>query len=138
MNLYNETSYPVNETVIANYCSYLISSLNIKADFSLVLIDSDMMLVYNSEFRHKDYSTDVLTFCEEDQTEYLGDILINIDKVITQAKEYNHSEKRELLFLITHGVLHLLGYDHQTREQEIEMFGLQEELLSNYNVKRGA
>ena len=93
----------------------------------------------NYEFREKDYPTDVLTFCDLDEEEqYLGDIIINIDKVIEQAQEYHHSEKRELLFLITHGFLHLLGYDHHTPSEEEEMFGLQEKLLQGYNIKREA
>ena len=59
-----------------------------------------------------------------------------LEKAHTQAVEYNHSFKRELCFLLTHGLLHLLGYDHMTKEDETEMFGLQEEILSSLNIER--
>ena len=66
----------------------------------------------------------------------LGDIYISHDRVISQAKEYEHSELREICFLATHGILHLLGYDHMEPDDEKVMFGLQNELLDGYNIKR--
>ena len=66
----------------------------------------------------------------------LGDIYISVDKCYNQALEYNHSRIREMCFLATHGILHLLGYDHMNEEDEKEMFNLQEELLNGYNIKR--
>lgn len=141
MNLFNETENNrlINEDYIIEYCNYLVDTLKPNYKFSLVFVESQRMHELNYEFREKDYPTDVLTFCDLDQDEqYLGDIIINIDKVIEQAQEYRHSEKRELLFLITHGFLHLLGYDHHTPSEEEEMFGLQEKLLQGYNITREA
>ena len=66
----------------------------------------------------------------------LGDIYICLPIAREQAEEYNHSLKRELCFLITHGILHLLGYDHLKIEDEKRMFSLQEELLSGYEINR--
>ena len=66
----------------------------------------------------------------------LGDIYISIDKCYSQAKEYGHSRVREICFLATHGVLHLLGYDHMEKEEEEEMFKLQDELLDGFDIKR--
>mgnify|MGYP001555573102 CR=1 FL=1 len=66
----------------------------------------------------------------------LGDIYIAVDIAYDQAIEYNHSRKREVCFLATHGLLHLLGYDHMTEEEEKEMFGKQEELLKEYGINR--
>ena len=66
----------------------------------------------------------------------LGDIYISLDKAKSQAKEYNHSLKRELCFLLTHGFLHLLGYDHMNKDDEEIMFNLQEEILNSYGVRR--
>ena len=66
----------------------------------------------------------------------LGDIYISIDKCYSQAMEYGHSRERELCFLATHGILHLLGYDHMNASDEEKMFTLQEELLDGYNIKR--
>ncbi len=66
----------------------------------------------------------------------LGDIYISIDKAKSQAEEYGHSLKRELSFLTVHGFLHLLGYDHMEKEDEIKMFSLQNEILKEYGVNR--
>ena len=66
----------------------------------------------------------------------LGEIYICIPKMIDQAKEYGHTEKRELSFLAVHGLLHLLGYDHMNKKDEEIMFGLQELILNEQNIKR--
>lgn len=96
---------------------------------------------YNLEYRDIDRTTDVLSFALEDNQTYkteirqLGDIFISIPKMQAQAKEYGHSEKRELSFLVVHGVLHLLGYDHtRSKEEEKLQFGLQDEILNELNI----
>ena len=66
----------------------------------------------------------------------MGDVYISIDKARSQALDYGHSLKRELSFLTIHGLLHLLGYDHMKPEDEKVMFGLQEEILDKYGIKR--
>ena len=66
----------------------------------------------------------------------LGDIYISIDKCYSQAEEYGHSKVREICFLATHGILHLLGYDHMNEDDEVKMFSLQNELLDGYDIKR--
>ena len=66
----------------------------------------------------------------------LGDIYISLDKARSQAEEYGHSFKREICFLAVHGFLHLLGYDHMTKEDEEEMFSLQELILNEANIKK--
>ena len=66
----------------------------------------------------------------------LGEIYISLEKAIEQAKEYNHSLKRELTFLFLHGLLHLLGYDHMKEEDEKIMFNLQDEILNLEGVTR--
>ena len=66
----------------------------------------------------------------------LGDIYICIPRMIQQAEQYGHSEKRELSFLTVHGILHLLGYDHMVLEEEKIMFDKQELILNAANIKR--
>ena len=97
----------------------------------------------NKEYRGVDRETDVISFAMEDEMdiEYdnyrlLGDIYISIDRCYSQALEYGHSRVREICFLATHGVLHLLGYDHMNPEDEKKMFNLQEELLDGSNIRR--
>ena len=75
-------------------------------------------------------------FYVEGMPRTLGDIFISVDHAKKQAEEYGHSLRREMCFLFTHGILHLLGYDHMTDEQEKEMFGLQDEILGALSIER--
>lgn len=111
--------------------------------FSIIITDNTFIHKLNKEYRNVDRPTDVISFALEDNKdiEYdnyrlLGDIYICDKKVFDQAKEYGHSVKRELSFLAVHGLLHLLGYDHMKPEDEKVMFGLQEEILDKYGIKR--
>lgn len=67
---------------------------------------------------------------------HLGDIIISFQRAQEQAEDYGHSFERELAFLAVHGFLHLNGFDHQTEEEEAQMFGIQEEVLSQYGLTR--
>lgn len=101
----------------------------------LVLVDAPTIRQYNKDYRNIDKETDVLSFADatyEGDTLVLGDIMISVDAIRRQAKEYKHSLKREFCFLLVHGYLHLLGYDHQNPEEEKEMFALQKQILNNY------
>lgn len=111
--------------------------------FSIIFVDNEKIHELNKQFRGVDRPTDVISFALEDAEEeflstirVLGDIYISIPKVQEQAKEYGHSEKRELAFLVVHGLLHLLGYDHQTEEEEKVMFQIQEEMLNEEGISR--
>lgn len=135
INIYNDFAYEINEKEIRKYIKYLKKSMKVKKGFSLVFVDNQYIKKLNKEYRDKDYATDVLTFNDEDK-KYLGDVIISYPKIIEQAEEYNHSFKRELYFLITHGFLHLLGYDHIDEYEEKEMFKIQKDLLNNYKIRR--
>ncbi len=111
------------------------------AFFDVIFIDDERMHEMNKEYRGIDRTTDVLSFALEDNNTFkteireLGDIFISIPKMKEQAKEYGHSEKRELSFLAVHGLLHLLGYDHTKGEkEEKEMFDLQKEILNEKGI----
>ena len=111
------------------------------ACFSVILTDDEEVHKLNKEYRGIDRTTDVLSFALNDGGAFpgpvnmLGDIYISIDKMMEQAKEYGHSEKRELSFLAVHGLLHLLGYDHTLGEkEEKEMFDLQKEILNEKGI----
>ena len=111
---------------------------------SLIFVDDEQIHVINKEYRQKDMPTDVISFAlndsedpfEMEETNELGDIFINIDAITRQAKEYQHTFRRELCFLFTHGVLHLMGYDHMCEEDEKIMFSLQDEILKDIAKKR--
>ena len=111
--------------------------------FSIIFVDDDEIHKINKNYRNVDRVTDVISFAFEDSNDLvyndfrmLGDIYICIPQMKRQAKEYGHSEKRELSFLTVHGLLHLLGYDHMNEEDEKIMFGLQELILNDQNIKR--
>lgn len=120
-----------------------LAKLNVhSAIFSVIFVTKEEIQRLNRDYRKIDRVTDVISFALEDEPDkimdlrILGDIYICIDKMLEQAKMYNHSNKRELSFLTVHGLLHLLGYDHQTPEEEKEMFGLQDEILEAEKIVR--
>jgi probable rRNA maturation factor len=141
----NDTGKKVPEKSILNeYVNYLVKKLTLeKCEFNIILTTNKKIHEINKEYRGVDRETDVISFAMEDEKdiEYtdfrlLGDIYISIDKCYMQASEYEHSRVREICFLATHGVLHLLGYDHMTKEDEEKMFSLQEALLDEYGITR--
>ncbi len=110
---------------------------NQQQEVSVILVDDVEITRLNHRYRNLNQATDVLSFVDEDST-YLGDIFISVDAITRQANEYNHSLKREFCFLVTHGLLHLLGYDHETSSQRLEMFNLQEEILDGIARRKKA
>lgn len=129
-----------------------------EAEINVQITTSEGIRDYNREYRGIDNETDVLSFpavdydapadftiAEKFKNHYinpdtgelfLGDIMLCGQRVIAQAEEYGHSIKREFAFLIAHSVLHLLGYDHLTEEEEEEMFSLQEKILEELGITR--
>lgn len=129
-----------------------------EAEVNLTLVDNSRIHEINREFRQIDRPTDVLSFpmiaydkpanfdlieCSGDEivnpdTEevILGDIVISVDKVLEQAKEYGHSTKREYAFLIVHSMLHLFGYDHMEPEEALIMEQRQREILEQISILR--
>lgn len=84
-------------------------------EFILVIVNNAEIQALNKEYRKKDYPTDVLSFPYGDNT---GEIIISADKVREQAKEYRHSEEEEIAFLVVHGIVHIMGWDHERSEEE--------------------
>ncbi len=145
IEVFNEYKKPVEElSLVEDFINYCASSLKLKnVLFNVIIIDNDSIHKINKKYRNIDRETDVITFALEDNKQIdtkdvrvLGDIYISYDRVISQAKEYNHSTRREICFLAVHGLLHLLGYDHMNKEDEEVMFGLQKELLNSYGIKK--
>lgn len=105
---------------------------------SLILVDINEIQEINRDYRQKDAPTDVISFEEEDDEDetYIGDIFICVEKVHEQAEAYGHSLEREFAFLIVHGVLHLMGYDHIEKDDEVAMFAKQDEILNKTEFRR--
>ncbi|MDE6727578.1 MAG: rRNA maturation RNase YbeY [Oscillospiraceae bacterium] len=116
------------------------------AEVSVTLVDNARIRELNAEFRNIDRETDVLSFPLGDDEGYevdpdtdailLGDIVISLERAAAQAEEYGHSFRREVAFLLTHSLFHLLGYDHMTPEEETEMFAKQEKVLNKLGITR--
>lgn len=130
--------------ILNNYVEYVVSKLELdNCEFNIIIVDNERIHEINREYRNVDRETDVISFAMEDNMDIkyedfrlLGDIYISIDRCYSQALEYGHSRVREICFLATHGILHLLGYDHMNEDDEKEMNRLQNELLDGYDIKR--
>lgn len=114
---------------------------NHRFEVNVTICDDETIHQINKEHRNIDKPTDVLSFPFYDFdtpniTTLLGDIIISRDTAYRQAKEYGHSPKREFCFLAAHSALHLLGYDHETEPERIEMEAKQKEILDNLGIKR--
>ena len=159
LEIYNQTTQlgvtddqlKLVETILQYAGEYI--KLNDNTEMSVTFVNNDRIQEINKEYRGVDRATDVISFAIEDSTdgvfpiilndemeaeipENIGDIFVSIDKVAEQAKFLGHSDDRELGFLVVHGFLHLNGYDHQTQEDEDEMFTLQRDILDAYGLKR--
>mgnify|MGYP000035994179 CR=1 FL=1 len=145
VEIINEVDWNVQELdELSKYIEFVLKYEKLEhVLFNVIIVDNAYIHKINLEYRGIDRPTDVITFALEDEKDVqakeirvLGDIYISKDKVIEQAKEYGHSLKRELFFLVTHGIYHLLGYDHMTEEEEKVMFKKQEDVLNEYGITR--
>ena len=152
IDFYDETEELDEEMInkIQQLIEYAARYENIEEDseISITIVHNDKIQEINREYRGKDQPTDVISFALEELGEgeipitgenlprVLGDIIISLDKAREQAEEYGHSLMRELGFLTVHGFLHLLGYDHETKEEEEIMFQKQEEILNQFGLPR--
>lgn len=136
----------VNEEEIREYVEKVLEKeYDSKAPVyvSLLFTGNDEIQVINREYRDKDQPTDVISFAYHETEDFdigpydtLGDIVISLERVVEQAKEYNHSPKREFFYVLTHGILHLLGYDHIEEEERKEMRAKEEEILGSFGYTR--
>lgn len=128
-----------------------------EVEVNVTLVDNDTIHQINKEQRDIDRATDVLSFpmieyevpgdfslVEDDFTCFnpetgelmFGDIVLSLDKVVSQAEEYNHSTRREMAFLIAHSMLHLAGYDHMEYDERAVMEEKQNEIMSKLGINR--
>ena len=122
-DIINNTNNKIEEIeILQEYVTNITKKLKIeKAIFNIILVDEKEIHTLNKNYRKVDRKTDV----------YLC-----VSVAYEQAEIYGHSKIREICFLATHGILHLLGYDHMNEEEELEMFSLQEELLKENEINR--
>ena len=142
ITVYNRTSQNMDEYLplfeaIAGKSEEVLKLSGMQC-ISVTFVRSRTIHAINRDYRGIDRPTDVISFAandertgfeSEEELNDLGDLFINIDYAKRQAREYGHSFRREIAFLFTHGLLHCLGYDHQTEEEETAMIALQKTIL---------
>lgn len=120
-----------------------------ECEVSITLTDDEHIRELNKKYRGLDRATDVLSFAlhesdepeiifedGESQADVLGDIVVSVERARSQSLEYGHSFRRELIFLIVHGMLHLLGYDHMEESDRLEMEAEQKFVMSELSIGR--
>ena len=117
-------------------------------EMDITFMDNESIHEINNTYRGVDRATDVISFAFNDEEDaiiipegmdipkILGELFISVEKAQEQAVAYGHSFERELLFLVVHGMLHLLGFDHETAEEEQIMFAKQQQILEHFNITR--
>ncbi len=120
--------------------------LGTEVEVSITFVDDEAIQDLNRDHRGLARPTDVLSFSQLEGDEMpdlpegeplpLGDIVISLERCLSQAADYGHSFERELGFLTAHGMLHLLGWDHPTAEEEAAMMAKTEEILGGLGLTR--
>lgn len=144
IGIFNKTEEKIDKRFVRKVVKHTLKKMEAeKSEVNIIFVGLEEIHEINKTYRNVDRPTDVISFALEDtedvtvyEERVLGDIYICLDKVHEQAKEYGHTEIREMAFLIVHGLLHLLGYDHMIKEEEKIMFGLQEEILNEMGITR--
>jgi probable rRNA maturation factor len=142
----NESVVPVDEAALQRLAIYALDQLHVHpdAELAIVLVDEAAMEQLHVQWMDEPGPTDVLSFpmdelrpgTEESITPagLLGDIVLCPQVAIAQAEEAGHGALDEMLLLTTHGILHLLGFDHAEPAEEKEMFGIQRDILSGFTL----
>lgn len=125
-----------------------ICKLPRNTEVSIMVVDNSYIQELNLIYRGQNQPTDVLSFAmnelgdEEPDLDFsgeiniLGDIVVSLEQALCQSQEYEHGLERELGYLIAHGMLHLLGYDHENEEEKKLMRGLEEKIMQNVKLER--
>ena len=145
----NESGLEADSAGLLRLADFALEKLRIhpQAELSVVLVDEDTMSAYHEKYLDEKGPTDVLSFPmdelrpptddEEPPEGLLGDIVLCPAVTARQASEHGRTPDAEAEYLLVHGLLHLLGYDHATVEERAEMFGLADDLLAAYATERG-
>ena len=150
VDIANESGVPVDTDELLDVAETVLGAMGVNplAELSVVLTDSTTMADLHERWMKESGPTDVMAF-PQDELEavrrpgrsaaaptLLGDVVLCPEVAIRQAATAGHTMHDELALLLTHGILHLLGYDHATLDEETEMFDLQKELLAAWRKAR--
>jgi probable rRNA maturation factor len=144
--VHNESASAADESGLARVAEYVLDRMGVAPDveLSVTLVDEPEMTRLHVEYMHEPGPTDVLAFPMDDLDDeagtgapLLGDVILCPSVAAAQAEDAGHDLDAELRLLCTHGVLHLLGYDHHDPDDKREMFGVQARLLDDFAVAAG-
>ncbi|MBP9478606.1 MAG: rRNA maturation RNase YbeY [Sebaldella sp.] len=136
----------MDEEKIIKFVDFILEHEGFEEDedpyVSVLITTNEIIKGINKEYREKDEPTDVISFAYNETENIgpfniLGDIIISSDRVSEQASEYEHSEEREFFYVLCHGILHLLGYDHIEEDDKSVMRAKEEEILEKFGYRRG-
>ncbi len=150
MYIYFEEGQQVTEEILATmekaakYCLELEGIDEERTEISVTFVEAEEIRELNRDYRDNDKVTDVLSFPQFDDLNdipdfgeiCLGDVVICKERAQEQAEEFGHSFEREIIYLFTHSILHLLGYDHMEEEEKQEMRGREEEVMTHLGIGR--
>jgi len=150
MRIYFEEGQQVSREILdtmekaASHCLALEEIDQDRVEISVTFVDAEEIRTLNREYRGMDRVTDVLSFPQFDGLEAfpdqgelcLGDVVICRQQAEEQAAEFGHSFEREIIYLFTHSILHLLGYDHMEPEEKAEMRAREEEVMEFLGIGR--
>lgn len=150
MNIYFEEGQQVTDEILktmeasAKYCLELEGIDDERTEISVTFVEAEEIRELNRDYRDNDKVTDVLSFPQFDDLNdipdfgeiCLGDVVICKERAEEQAEEFGHSFEREIIYLFTHSILHLLGYDHMEEDEKQEMRAREEEVMAHLGIGR--
>lgn len=151
INQQNKINYGKElQQVIINVCNTVAKIIRLpkNSEVSIMIVDNSYIQELNFIYRQQNRPTDVLSFAmnelSDDEPDYdsseelniLGDIVLSLEQALLQSSEYGHSLERELGYLVAHGMLHLMGYDHETDEEARVMRSLEEKIMQAVKLER--
>ena len=133
--IFNQTKFHIED--YREIITKVFDSIENDKGINVILLNSEDMIKLNKKYRGIDSDTDVLSFSYNDEKmTTIGDIFVSHKKIIEQSTRYGHSVHRELAFLVVHGFLHILGYDHDSKENEVKMLSKQNEILIKVGMEK--
>jgi probable rRNA maturation factor len=146
----NESGVEVDTAGLVRLATFALDELRIhpQAELSILLVDEDTMSAYHERYLGEDGPTDVLSFpmdelrppgdAEEPPEGLLGDIVLCPSVTDRQAREHGRTPVQESEYLLVHGLLHLLGFDHAEPQEKADMFGLKDKILAAWGEARSS
>jgi probable rRNA maturation factor len=133
--IFNQTKFHIED--YRETITKVFDSIENDKGINVILLNSEDMIKLNKKYRGINSDTDVLSFSYNDEKmTTIGDIFVSHKKIIEQSTRYGHSVHRELAFLVVHGFLHILGYDHDSKENEVKMLSKQNEILIKVGMEK--